>query len=103
MRRRQLLIAAAAGAVVVAGAATAIVLVLGWGIDQAGDRASRPPTGRELPAFERPDALSVPRARSLAVPSQSARATLPSERALDRARRYAKRRAGLVSFAVTEW
>ena len=102
MRRRQLLIAAAAGAVVVAGAATAIVFVLGWGIDEAGDRASQPQTGRELSVFERPDALSVPRARSLAVPSQSARVTFPSERALDRARRYAKRRAGLVSFAVID-
>jgi hypothetical protein len=35
-------------------------------------------------------------------PSKPPRVTFPSQRALDRARRYAKRRAGLVSFAVVD-
>jgi Protein of unknown function (DUF3152) len=39
---------------------------------------------------------------SSSVPSQVPRATFPSARALDRARRYAKHRAGLVSFAVID-
>jgi hypothetical protein len=43
-----------------------------------------------------------PRGVSSSGPSQVPRATFPSARALDRARRYAKHRAGLVSFAVID-
>jgi Beta-lactamase enzyme family len=45
--------------------------------------------------------LSVPSATSLST-SRGLEATFPSRWTLDRARRYAKRRAGLVSFAVVD-
>jgi len=77
------------------------VLALAAGV-VAGDRA---PTPSSQPADIRGqpwDRRLDPQGALWPGTSKPPRATFPSQRALDRARRYAKRRAGLVSFAVVD-